>query len=73
MSRFNRLPVAIAAGLALAQPSLAAAQSTTDDGGWFADSPGAGPVVGVIALLGVVFAIMAITGDNEDDGFPASP
>ena len=65
----NALAGLAAAGLALAQPTVAAAQDS--EGGMLADSPGAAPVIGLLALLGVLFGIMALTDD--DDESPVSP
>jgi len=73
MARFKTVLAALAAGgLAFAQP--AAAATSDDQSGWFADSPGAAPVVGLIGLIGLVFLIMAISdsGDDNDDR-PTSP
>jgi len=76
MIRFKSMLTALAAsGLVLAQPAAAAADDG-DGSGWFADSPGAAPVVGLIGLVGLVFVIMAITdGDDRDDfdDVPTSP
>ncbi len=73
MARFNTILAAFAgAGLALAQPTVALAQS--DDAGSLEDAPGSGPVVGLIALVGLVFLVMVIAyGDNPVDDLPISP
>jgi hypothetical protein len=74
MTRWNRLAAALAvAGVLFAAPSTALAQAdTAADGGLFADSPGAAPVVGLIGLVGLVFLVMAIS-DGDDDEAPESP
>jgi hypothetical protein len=65
-----------AAGLLVAQTAAAAipARTSADIGQSeeVAGAPGAGPVVGAILLVLVIFGIMALTDDDED-GFPISP
>ena len=73
MARFNRMLAALAAtGLVLAQPA-AAATASGEESGWFADSPGAAPVVGLIGLFGLIFVIMAISDGDDNDDVPTSP
>lgn len=72
MARFNRMLAAIAgAGLVLAQPGAALAQGT-DDGS--SEAPGSGPVIGLLAAVGLVFLIMAVSdGDDPTQDLPTSP
>ena len=74
MTRFsNALAVLAAAGLLVAQPALAAARVGTavGDSESLADSPGAGPAIGAIALVALLSLILLI--DGGDDDTPASP
>ena len=72
MARSSGILAALAAtGLAFAQPAMAAAPE--GEGGWFADSPNAAPVVGLIGLVGLIFVIMAISDGDDNDDVPTSP
>jgi len=74
MARIKYMIAALAAaGLTLAQPAAAAARtgSPIGESEAQADGPGSGMVIGLLGLVGVVFLIMAITGDDNDS--PSSP
>jgi len=78
MARFSSLLAVLAAsGLAVAQPAAAAVRTGSPIGQSEAivEGPGAYAVLGLIALFGVVFLIMAITDDYDpdNDGRPTSP
>ena len=77
MTRFMKTAAVLAAtGLMLAQPAAATARtaaSTGDSEALAGTPPGSTAVIGLIAALGLVFVIMAITDGDDNDDVPTSP
>jgi hypothetical protein len=76
MARLNSMLAALAtASLTLAQPAAAAVRTGAPIGESEAltEGPGGEFVVGALALIGLVFLIMAITDDNDPPSRPSSP
>ena len=73
MARLKSMLAGLAAtGLVLAQPTAAFAQDAGDDEDASSIPEGSGAVIGILGLLGLVFIIMALT-DDDNNNAPHSP
>jgi hypothetical protein len=75
MARFKYTMAALAAaGLAFAQPALAAERIASPVDETEAAAPGSTMIVGLLGLVGVIFAIMALSNSSDPTAaLPTSP